>query len=58
MSDEGDDWAAVAGAAVGREIGHVLQNLFARREELEALRAEVADLREEVERLRRSGPAA
>ncbi len=39
------------------EIGHVLKDLFARREELEALRAEVADLREEVERMRRSGPA-
>ncbi len=52
-SGQGDDWAAAA----GREIADVLKEAFARREDLEALRAELADLREEVERMRRSGPA-
>ncbi len=54
---DADDWAAVAGAAAAREIAPVLMELFAPREDLEALRAEVADLREQLERLRRSGPA-
>ncbi len=56
-SDQGADWPDAAAAALGRGIADVLKEEFARRDELEALRAELADLREEVERMRRSGPA-
>ncbi len=50
MSDQGRDSLVV-------ELVDAMEDLFARRDELEALRAELADLREEVERMRRSGPA-